>query len=220
MRFDEDRMYEMAVEGHKAGFRIGTHAIGDVAIDTVLNVYKRLYDETPSPQRHRVEHLGLPNRAHFDLMAKYNMVSVPQTIFIKELGPNFRKYLDDQYLELTYPVRSVLDKGIDLALSSDAPVVKSFNPMTGLMAAVNRKDREGVTISLSEAITEEEALYAYTMGGAIVNGDEDNRGSIAKGKWADLVILASNPLKVETEEIENVKVDSTFVGGKLVYKQA
>ncbi|NQY68612.1 MAG: amidohydrolase [Flavobacteriales bacterium] len=219
LRFDEQRFYDMAVEGHRAGFRIGTHAIGDNAIDVVVGTYKRLCDEFPSEMRHRVEHLGLPEKSHLETMSKYNMISVPQTIFLFELGSNFRRYLDDDYLKHTFPVRSTMEAGISVALSSDAPVVKSFNPMKGIVAAVTRKDKEGVQISPEESITVEEALYGYTMGGAISTGDENNRGSITSGKWADLTILDKNPLDVEIEEIEHIKVQTTYLAGKIVYNR-
>ena len=122
------------------------------------------------------------------------MIAAPQTIFIHALGRNFRHYLPDAFLPRTYPIRAMLDAGVRVALSSDAPVVEDDNPLVGMTAAVTRRDDEGETIAPEQAITAAEALYAYTMGGAVASGDEANRGSIEAGKWADLAVLSRNPL--------------------------
>ena len=108
----------------------------------------------------------------------------------------------------------MLEAGLAVALSSDAPVVADDNPLLGIRAAIRR---EG--IAPEQAVSAAEALYAYTMGGADASGDQGNRGSLALGKWADLVVLSDNPLVVEPEALTEIRVDMTFVGGKLVYEK-
>ena len=90
------------------------------------------------------------------------MIAVPQTIFIHSLGRNFRDYLPDAFLPRCYPIRAMLDAGIPVALSSDAPVVENDNPLMGMQAAVTRRDREGHRIAPEQAITVREALDGYT----------------------------------------------------------
>jgi predicted amidohydrolase YtcJ len=216
LRFDEKHLYDLAVEAHRNGLRIGIHAIGDRAIETVLNVYQRLYAETLSTQSHRIEHFGLPTDAHIETMARLGLSAVPQPIFLDEMGPNFRKYLDDGFLARCYPIRTLLDQGVKVAFSTDAPVVKNLNPFVGMQAALTRLDRTGVALSLDEAISAEEALYAYTMGSAIANGNEDEVGSIQVGKYADLVILDQNPIETPPHQIHKIKVKATYLNGKKV----
>ena len=213
LRVEEEELVELGRESRDAGFRVCTHAIGDRAIDTVLSAYEQL-----GGTGNRLEHFGLLDRAQIDRARRLGAMVAPQTIFIRELGPNFRRFLTEDYLARAYPLRSLLDAGLVVALSSDAPVVLDDDPLLGIQAAVTRLDRDGVAIAPREAITVEEALYAYTMGGALASGDETNRGSLTRGKWADLVILDRNPLDVTGEELSDLRVRKTYVAGRLAYE--
>jgi predicted amidohydrolase YtcJ len=216
LRFETEELLELMWEAHDAGFRIATHAIGDVALDQVIGVYEELYRRKQGP-RHRIEHLGLPSAEHLARCAAMNVIAVPQTVFLPALGTTFRRYLPDDYFPRCYPVRAMLDVGLTVALSSDAPVVPDDNPLLGIKAAVDRQDGNGNPIAPEQAISAYEALYAFTMGGAIASGDEGNRGSITPGKWADLVVLSGDPLNTPLDELLNLQVEQTYVGGKLVY---
>ena len=119
-------------------------------------------------------------------------------------------------------MRSMLDSGLVVALSTDAPVVVDDNPFLGIQAAVTRRDHTGVLIAEAEAVTVEEALYAYTMGGALASGDSDNRASLSVGKWADLAVLDRDPTKSDSlftasGELARVEVVESYVGGELRY---
>jgi predicted amidohydrolase YtcJ len=217
LRFENEELLALCREAHDAGFRIAIHAIGDVAIEQVVNVYDAL---GRGPMRHRIEHLGLPAAHHLRRAARLGVIAAPQSIFLHELGRNFRAYLPDRLLERAYPIRAMLDAGLTVALSSDAPVVESDDPLPGMSAAITRRTAEGETIAPGQAITAEEALWAYTMGGAIASGDEANRGSLAIGKWADLAVLSANPLAVPPEDLPGVRVEQTWLGGTLVHERA
>jgi len=218
LRFPNGELRELCAESHKAGWRIATHAIGDAAIDQVLDVYEKL-----GPHRrgfaHRIEHFGLPDASQLARAAKLRVIAAPQTIFIKTFGRNFRRYLPESFLPRTYPIRAMLDAGIRIALSSDAPVVEDDNPLVGMMAAITRIDEQGELIAPRQAITVNEALYAYTMGGAIASGDEANRGSIEVRKWADLAVLSANPLTASPETLPHLSVDMTLVAGRVVFER-
>jgi hypothetical protein len=113
----------------------------------------------------------------------------------------------------------MLDAGIRVALSSDAPVVEDDNPLVGMMAAITRRDREGYVIAPEQAIDAREALLAYTMGGAMASGDEGNRGSVEVGKWADLAVLSADPLAVPAQALPDITVDLTLVGGQVAFER-
>lgn len=214
LRLEEDFFLKLAKQAQAAGWRIATHAIGDAAIEQVLRVYTELNQFNPHGLRHRIEHLGVPEREHLKIMRELGTFCVSQPIFLYELGPNFRQYLPDFYLKRVYPYRSVLEAGVSLAFSSDAPVVKDFNPLTGIRNAVERVDARGHAIAISERINIAEALHAYTLGAAEAAGTDPVNGSLELGKWADMIVLNA-PLK-EPEKISETKVEQTFINGNLI----
>lgn len=218
LRLQRNVFFALANEAQQKGFRIGTHAIGDEAIALVIDVYKSLY-ELYGDTRNRIEHLGLPTAQHIDDLAKYRFVCVPQPIFLAELGENFIHALDEYYLNQCYPAKSLLAKDIPLAYSTDAPVVKDINPWRGIKAAVTRSTSAGNFIAAHEAVSVEDALFAYTMGSAYAEQKEMVKGSIEKGKLADFIILNQNPLAVAAAEIETVHVLATYVNGICVYER-
>ena len=214
LRFEYEEFLALAREAHQAGWRIATHAIGDVAIDQVLRVYEAL---GRGALRHRIEHFGLPNADHLARAARLGVIAAPQTVFVHALGSNFRQYLPDALLARAYPVRSMLDAGVTVALSSDAPVVEDDSPLRGIQAAMLRRDVDGHKIATGEAISLDEALDAYTRGGAIASGDDGERGCLREGMLADLAVLSGNLHKTPTEEITSLHVSQTWVGGQQVY---
>ena len=219
LRFEDAELLELMWEAHREGFRIGTHAIGDVAIEQVLSAYEAIQQRMPRPElRHRIEHLGLPNPDHYGRCARLGVIAVPQTVFLPALGASFRRYLPDSFIDHCYPVRSMLEAGLTVALSSDAPVVPDDSPILGMKAAIDRLATDGEPIALDQAIGAADALYAYTMGGAIASGDADNRGSLRAGKWADVTVLSGDPLTTPVERLLEIRVEQTYAGGRLVYE--
>jgi predicted amidohydrolase YtcJ len=194
LRFEPEDLRRLCQESHDRGWRIATHAIGDVAI-------------------------GLPDAAQLQRAAKLGVISVPQAIFIHALGANFIEMIPDSLFARTYPIRSMLDAGLTVALSSDAPVVEDDNPLMGMYAAITRRTNDGRAILPEQGITAQEALYGYTMGGAISSGDTGTRGSISPGKWADVAVLSADPLLAEPEALSEIHVDVTFLAGDRVYER-
>jgi predicted amidohydrolase YtcJ len=214
LRLTEGFFYPVAKQAADNGFRIATHAIGDRAIDVVLNVYKKIYSAQNNGLR--IEHLGLPAAEHLRAMHEMNVHCVSQSIFLRELGKNFAMYLDDDRLQRCYPYRSILNAGINLSFSSDAPVVKDFNPFTGIKAALYRKDLNGNIIGQNEIISLNDALNAYTPGAAKANGNNDEVGSIEIGKKADFILL-NKTLQNTLAESEDVHVTGTWVNGTRLF---
>ncbi len=203
LRFDTEELYRLALEAHQAGFRIGTHAIGDRALDQILEVYGRLEREHPNGMRHRIEHFGLANKTHLSKSRDLGVIVVPQAIFLHELRTNFQQYVPQEFLEHCYNLRAMIDAGLTVALSTDGPVVRELDPLEGIKAAMTEPMVEGNGITLMES------LNAYTLQAAIAQGDESNRGTLEVGKHADLVVI-SNPI---TTKPERWKLEKTFVAG-------
>lgn len=202
LRFEAGELYELALEAHQAGFRIGTHAIGDQALNQILGVYERLYQDSPGP-RHRIEHFGLAGPEHLAKARELGIIAVPQPVFLNELRANYERYVPDDWFCRTFNLRAMFEAGLTVAFSSDGPVVRQVAPLTGIRAAVCEPLCAGNEVSL------EQALWAYTMGGAIAQGDQGNRGSLEPGRWADLVILDG-----DLREIKSLSAHPARVGGE------
>jgi predicted amidohydrolase YtcJ len=114
----------------------------------------------------------------------------------------------------------MLDAGLTVALSTDAPVVVDDNPLLGLKSAIDRRDHAGAPLGPNQAISATEALWAYTQAGALLSGDEHNRGSITRGKWADLAVLSGDPLHTPPDELLGLVVEQTYVAGELAYARS
>lgn len=215
-RFDGEELFGLFADYHNLGWRLCTHAIGDAAIEQVLSLYERL-PRFPFQGRHRIEHLGLATTQQLQRMAANGAIAVTQPIFLDELGANFKAYVPDALAAQVYPFRSMLDAGLTVAFSSDAPVVRNDAPLKGVEAAVLRRTAEGECILPEQAIRVEEALHAYTAGAAEAVGEALTRGSIQPGRWADFVVLAQDPGAVSAASIGQIRVEETYLRGELVY---
>ena len=216
LRMDNDYFFKRAKIAQAKGWKIATHAIGDAAIEQVISVYKALKKEENSDLCHRIEHLGLPREKNLQDMQELGIIAVSQPAFVRELGPNFRKYLDEEYQQGIYPYQHILDEKVTLAFSSDAPVVKDFRPLTGIKDAIERKDIQGFTHNKDEKISMNKAFLAYTVGGAKADGQEEIKGKIAVGFLADFIVLDKNPFSTSLEDWERIQILKVFIGGEMV----
>jgi predicted amidohydrolase YtcJ len=214
LRLDYDKFYETAKEAVDKGFSVATHAIGHQAVDLTLKVYKDLF-KINTTLKHRIEHVGFLSNENIKDFKTMNMTAAMQPIFIYELANNFKNTLTDDLLDVVYPCKTVLDNGINLALSTDGPVVKEINPWVNMETAVTRKAADGFVIGESQKITFQQALKAYTVGSATADNLENIKGSLSKGKFADFIVLNTNPF--ELENVSSVKANETWVNGELKY---
>lgn len=218
--YDTDMMVDMMWESHHNGFRIATHANGDRAIEQVVGVYELVNQREPRPDlRHRIEHLALPTQDHLARCAHLGVMVATQTVFISAMGATFRRYMPEQFYPIAYGVKAMQDAGLEVALSTDAPVVPDANPFIGLKAALDRHDHAGNPLGEEQGITPAEALRAYTLSGAIMSGDEGRIGSLSVGKWADMAILSCDPLQIGPNAMLDCYVVQTYVAGNLVYQK-
>ncbi|MEM7799027.1 MAG: amidohydrolase [Chloroflexota bacterium] len=216
--YETEEMADLMWESHAAGFRIATHANGDVAIEQVLSTYELVNEREPRPDlRHRIEHLALPTKDHLKRLNALGVMIATQAVFLPAMGATFRRYMPEQFYKIAYGIKDMQDAGLEVALSTDGPVVPDANPFIGLKAAVDRHDHAGDPLGDAQGITPEEALRAYTLSGAIMSGDEGTIGSLEVGKWADLAILSGDPLNTSPEEMLDLVVEQTYVAGELVY---
>ncbi|MBA3763447.1 MAG: amidohydrolase [Chthoniobacterales bacterium] len=209
----EEELYNTARKAHEADWQIGVHANGDVAIATVLRVYERLQRERPRRDpRFRIEHCTLINDALVQRMRALGAIPTPFAAYVYYHGEKFRDYGAER-LGHMFALRSFLDAGIRAAPGSDYPP-GPFEPMMALQSAVTRTDSKGNTWGAQQRLTVEEALRTQTLHGAYASYEEHLKGSIERGKLADLVVLGRDPLREEPSSLINIPVERTMVGGR------
>jgi hypothetical protein len=204
------------VAAHRSGWRVAAHAIGDAAIDLALDAFETGLRDAPAPdRRHRIEHYGVSRPDQLARTAQLGVVPVPQGRFIGEIGDGMLRALGPR-APYAYRLRSLLDAGLVVPGSSDRPVVNG-RPLLGIADMVNRRTDSGAAFATEEALTAEEALRAYTWGSAYASKQEHRRGRVAAGFLADLAVLSDDPTRVRPEQIAQVDVVATMIGGELRY---
>lgn len=217
--YDQAGLDERFGRAHAAGFQLAAHAIGDRAITMVLDAYERALAAAPrEDHRHRIEHAGLCTPAILNRMARLGIVAVPQPAFVHFLGDSYLGNFTAEQLELAYPARSWFDRGIVAVGSSDVPVVPC-DPFVGLEAAVTRCTLGGRDLGVSQRVTVDEAIRMFTLHGAYASFEERDKGSIRRGKLADLAVLDRDPRAVPPAELHTLRADLTVIGGRVAFER-
>jgi predicted amidohydrolase YtcJ len=185
-----------------AALQMATHAIGDAAIERVVSAY-----EDAGGQRHRVEHAEVLTDDLLERLASGDLVVSAQPNFLKwaREGGLYDQRLGEQRRRESNRFRELLDRGATLAFGSDG---MPLDPLFGIEQAVTASDDR-------QRLTVDEALRAYTLGGAYAGFDEATLGTVEPGKRGDLVALSASPW--ETDEIAAIDVALTVVDGEVVY---
>ncbi|WP_240340307.1 amidohydrolase [Nocardioides sp. SYSU D00038] len=214
---EADDLRRTIVDAHRSGWRVAAHAIGDAAIDLVLDAYEEAQRRWPRPDpRHRIEHFGVARDDQVTRAAALGVVPVPQARFVRELGDGFLRALGPKRAGQAYRLRSLLDAGLVLPGSSDRPVVDGA-PLLGMQDMVERRTAAGAAFGPAEALTGLEALASYTVGSAQASHLEDRLGTLAPGMLADLVVLSDDPAAVAPDRIGAIEVLRTVVGGETAW---
>ena len=218
LNMPEQELVEHLNEIHDAGWQMGIHTIGDAAIVLVVNTLADALERNPrDDHRHYLNHFSMrPPELTMELMAEHGIHITQQPNFTYTLEGRYVENLDGWRLQHNNPLRSPMDHGITVAISSD---ILPIGPMVGIYAAVTRKGMTGSVYGPEEAITREEAIRAYTASGAFLNFEENVKGSLQSGKFADMIVLSDDILTVDEEKIMDIVVEQTYVDGKLVYSR-
>ncbi|ARF18092.1 amidohydrolase [Sporosarcina ureae] len=216
--YDQDRMNEILGEAHSKGYQITAHAQGDRAIEMVLNCIEEALKKHPrTDHRHRIEHAGIASPDLQERMKELGVVVIPNPAFMYVNGDAYLEYYGDR-VNVMYPAKDYLAKGIPFAFASDTPVVDP-NPLLGIHAAVNRKTVTGQDVGTCQRVSVLEAIKAYTYMGAYASFDETQKGSIEVGKLADLVVLDQSILSAEITSLKEITVEMTMIDGKIEYEK-
>ena len=217
LQFEPVQLHRYILEAHRCRWQIATHAIGDLALDTVLDAYEDAQRQYPRADvRHRIEHCAVTSDAQLARIARLGLVPVPQGRFLSELGDGLLAALGPERGQIAYRMRSFLDAGVVLPGSTDAPVVDGA-PLLSIHDMVNRRTASGAPIAAHEAVTAHQALHAYTVGSAYAVHEDSRKGTLSRGKLADFTVLTDDLLAVAPERIREITVGATVVGGQVAY---
>jgi hypothetical protein len=214
-----------ATQALESGFQLCTHAIGDRANAIVLDVYDEAFAaqrNSARDARFRVEHAQVLAPKEIARFATLHVLPSMQPTHCTSDMPWAESRLGPVRVAGAYAWRSLLREGNTIPGGSDAPV-ESPNPLWGFYAAIARQDREGQPAGgwhSDQRMSRDEALKSFTIWGAYAGFQERVKGSIEPGKWADLVVLSDDIMRIEAEKIPDTMVEITIIGGSIVFRTA
>lgn len=208
---------ELAV---KHGFQVNTHAIGDRAVRETLDLYERVFERTSAngnELRWRIEHAQHIDPEDVPRFGQMGVIAAVQAVHGTSDGPWVPSRLGDERAKITsQPWRTLINTGAVIGNGTDVPVER-IDAIASYYSSVSRMMNNGERFYPEHVLTREEALATYTINNAYAAFEEDIKGTLTPGKYADMVVLSQDLLTVEEAEIPNTTVDMTYVGGELKY---
>ncbi len=217
----DSHMLEVCRAALQNDFQVCTHAIGDKAIRTMLNVYEEALHENPkADHRFRIEHSQIVNLDDISRYAELGVIPAMQPTHAVSDMSWTEDRIGPERVKGAYAFRSFIDKNVIIPCGSDFPV-ETNNPLIGIYHAVTRQDEKGNPTGgwlPEQRMTIEEAIKGYTIWAAYAAFQEDILGSLEVGKYADFTILDKDILTITPKEILNTKPIYTIVGGQIKYQ--
>jgi len=209
---------KLAVSMYEHNFQMNTHCIGDSTNRVLLDIYAKVL-KGKNERRWRIEHAQIVNEKDVAKFGQYNIIPSVQPTHATSDMYWAEDRLGQERMKDAYIFKELLDQNHLIALGSDFPV-ESVNPLYGFHAAVARKDAENWPqggFQSENRLSREEALKGMTIWAAYANFEEDQKGSIETGKFADFVILEQDIMTEREEELRSLPVKGTYIGGERVY---
>ncbi len=214
----QSELNQQVLTTHQAGFQLAIHAIEESTVEATIAALEYAQNQSPqNDRRHRIEHCAECPPHLLKRLSNLQAVIVTQPPFLYYSGERYLARVPESQLPWLYRIKSPLSSGLVVAGSSDSPVVPD-NPLVGICAAVTRQAESGQYLLPEERVSAREALSMYTINAAYASFEEDIKGSITQGKLADMVVLSSDPLKSLPEQIKDIRVEMTIIGGELVWE--
>lgn len=212
-----EELYEVCHKAHSNNWQLAVHSNGDVGIDITLSVYERLQKEMPRKDpRFRLEHCTVMNDNLIRRIKALGAIPNPFSTYVYWHGEKM-KYYGEEKLKNMFALRSFLDAGIMPTQTSDYPP-GPYEPLMALQSSATRTDYTGKSWGINQRVTVEEAIKIGTLHGAYASYEENKKGSIAEGKYADLTVMSKDPTKVDPSTILEIKIERTMAGGNWVYE--
>lgn len=194
------------------------HAIGDLAIEFMVEGYEKAFEINRRPDlRHRIEHCTIVDQDLIDRMAKLNVCPSVNVGMLQMFGASYTKFYGER-MKYVCAIRSMIDAGVMCSLHSDTPSGPAG--ISVIDAAVNRYDRAAnFQCDQTQAVSVLEAIRCATYNGAYASYEEKIKGSLEVGKLADMIVLSDDILSVPKMDIANIKVDMTMIDGIVEYER-
>ncbi|MFM9107457.1 MAG: amidohydrolase [Chloroflexota bacterium] len=212
-----DDLKAKVLRAHTAGFQVGIHAIGDGAIELVLDAYREAQQADPRPDaRHRIEHCSIVDDHLLRRIADQKVIPIPGTSFLRHFRDSYVRNLGEWRIRQAYGMASFERFGIVAAASTDAPVVPT-SAVAGLQTMVTRRDILGRPCNPAEAVPLEQAIRAYTVNGAYASFEEGIKGQLRRGMLGDVTVFETDLFAVAPDDLHTVNVDYTIADGSVRY---
>ena len=215
--YSKELMESMISFANKHGMQIAVHTIGDACLDWVLEAYQKALAEYPGEDhRHGIIHCQIMRADQWERIKALKLHVYAQTIFLDYDINIVKQRVGEELAKTSYCWKSLMKDGVTVSNGSDTPV-EFPDVMAGIQCAVTRKTLNGDKEYLAqEAFTMKEAIDSYTIQSAKASFEEDKKGRIQKGMLADFVVLSENLFEIPKDNIKDVKVLETFLGGKKI----
>lgn len=219
MVWSQEEVDKLVYKAHNAGMQVTAHAVGDLAVETMINaIEKAIRDNPRNDPRHRIEHCALTDPELISRIKNLGIIPISNPGFFELNARIYNSYYGDR-VDYMFPLKSYVTEGIISAIGSDSPVT-TVNPMLSLYGAVARADGIfGDIAGKEQRINILDAIRMFTYNGAYASFEETVKGSLEVGKWADMVVLSDDILKTPISEIKNIKIDFTVIDGEVVYER-
>jgi len=220
--YTQEQLDAFVRKANSKGFQVGIHAIGDLGNRMALDAFERAQGGKASPLRNRVEHAQIIAPEDIPRFSKLGVIASMQPVHATSDMNMAEDRVGPDRIKGGYAWRRLLDSGAVIASGSDFPV-ELPNPFHGLYAAIARQDREGLPDGgwyADQAMTRAETLHSFTLGAAYAAHQEARLGSLEPGKWADFIVIDRDYFEIPVDEIDDIQVLQTWVGGRLVYDAA
>jgi predicted amidohydrolase YtcJ len=214
----QPELNELMSRAHRAGWQCTVHAVGDRAIERSLDALEAAVTAHPRANlRHRIEHCGITPPDLQERIAAMAIVPAMQPAFFWEFGDGYIHNYGRERADHMFPVRSLIERGVVVAGSSDAPVT-DHRPLFGIEQAITRATSGGDVCGPGERVDLATALRMHTVNGAYASFEEDRKGSVEAGRLADLVVTAENLTTVPVTRLRDMPIDFTVIGGVIVHE--
>ena len=216
--WEREEVAEYLAEINNAECQATAHAIGDLAVEFMVEGYEKAFAKNPRPDlRHRIEHCTIVDQDLVDRIAKLNVIPVVNPGMLTTIGANYALFYGKR-MKYLIALRSMIDAGIKACIASDYP--SGPVGIALIDGAVNRFNRaKNVQLDQTQCINVMEAIRCATINGAWASFEEGSKGSLEPGKLADMIILSDDITALPKERLNEVQVDMTMIGGKVEYKR-
>lgn len=217
----DKQMQDLCDLAAENGITVVTHAIGDGAIESVINTYENTMKDGKNPLRHGIVHCQITSMEQLKRIAKLNIAVMYQPIFLDYDLKVVESRVGKELASTSYAFNTLNNLGAPISFGTDSPV-EDCNPFPNIYCAVTRKGMDGKPeggFYPNEKMSVEDAVDAYTIGSAFNEFKENSKGRLKPGYVADLIVLDRDIFTIDNDDIKDIKVEKTMIDGEFVFER-